>query len=656
MTKRSGLLAALLLPAAALHAADVNITVVTPSRAPQNIADVAGAVEVLLPAQLAQAGGTTLDQKLQTLVPGLTSNRGAGLYTHGSELTMRGLPGGETGQAMTLVLLDGVPLNSAATGGVQWNSLKNLDIDHIEVFKGPGSSMYGSNAMAGSINIITKKAKQGYSLETSYGTYNTFSAAAKAGVTAGKLSLEINGNYLSSDGYNQTPKSARNAFSIKSDVLEKSAGAKAAYAFEKFGNLSLDYGHFKGCNGAGSNKTVDQYREKEMDRVQAGWQARLNGYYWNLTAFYNDIADLKVSEKSGTAIYADIKRRDFGGLASVAKTLDSGLIATGGLDYKFGVLDAHDSNNSPSAAPFSFDRGKTDNIAPYAQLEKDFAGQRLNVAAGLRYDNVFLHDAFSQNTSAAQFTPYNGKQPDKRWAEFSPKVSVGWKYSGALTQYLSYAKGFRSPTLESMTLNLKRGTKYQLANPGLTPETAYTAETGIKFNPVNGLYLDPDIYLTEARDFIYYTQVTGNYYQYKNMARAEIYGVEIPVKYISGGLALSASCARSHSRVTGDGGLGIKGRQLTYAPGYLYSAGAAYERGNSALAAAWTHKSKQYTNEANTSSLPGYSTAALTFTQKIKKDLVVSLSCDNVFNEVYTESDSVLSPGRTFTGTVRVTF
>lgn len=654
----SGTALAALLAAAPLRAADVRITVQTPSRSPQSAGDVAGAVEVLLPAQVEAAPGATLDEKLQSLVPGLNSGRGTGLYTHTSNLTLRGMPGGETGQAMTLVLVDGVPLNSAATGGVGWNALKDLDIDRIEVFKGPGSSLYGSNAMAGTVNIITRGPRKGLSLETAYGTYNTLKTRAGGGGAIGRLLLSAEAGTLSSDGYITAPKHLRSAYTIKSDVQEKSAGARAAYALRELGDLELKYDYFNGRNGAGSKQTVDQYREKVTDRVQASWKASAGNWVWQLAPYYLRTADVNVSQKSGVATYADIVRKDLGTMASASRSFAGGLLASGGLDLRLGALDGRDSSGSPSAAPFSRDKGRTDTAAAYLHLERKFLADRLSLSAGLRYDNVFLHDAFTENTSHANFAASNGPLPDRTWQKFSPRAGAGWKYSDKASQYVSWSRGFRTPPLENLTLSLRRGAKYQIASPDLAPETADTAETGFKTNPLPGLYLDPSVYYTRARDLIYFTLTVSPFYKYRNMAEVEIYGLELPVKYMAGPVTLSAACALSRSEVkkgvsdTAD----IRGKRLTYAPGAIYSAGVSYAWENNTAGLTWLRKSKQYTSDTNETSLPGYSLVSAALTRRFSEKFSASLACDNLFNEVHTEDDDTLSPGRTFTGAFKLAF
>ncbi len=92
---------------------------------------------------------------------------------------MRGLDG----SARTLILLDGVPINKTAGGSVTWEMVQPEQIEKIEVVKGPNSALYGNNAMAGTINIRTKKPKTGTSAlaKTFAGSYDTYGGFVQAG-------------------------------------------------------------------------------------------------------------------------------------------------------------------------------------------------------------------------------------------------------------------------------------------------------------------------------------------------------------------------------------------------------------------------------------------------------------------------------------------
>jgi hypothetical protein len=105
------------------------------------------------------------------LLPGIHSDRDQGIFSRNAGVTMRGM----NSTARVLVLLNGIPINKADGGGINWNRVNPEQVDRIEVIKGPASSIYGGNAMAGVINILTLKPQDRFSLSTKFfgGTFNT---------------------------------------------------------------------------------------------------------------------------------------------------------------------------------------------------------------------------------------------------------------------------------------------------------------------------------------------------------------------------------------------------------------------------------------------------------------------------------------------------
>jgi len=139
----------------------------------------------------------TLDQSLN-LLGGLYVLRTKGPADTNTRVNMRGF----TGANRTLVLLDGQPVNDAYTGEVSWASLPNAEVDRVEVVRGPFSALYGGNAMAGVINILTRpiNARSG-DANAQFGTYGTQTYSARLADRVGRLGLSIGGQRLSSDGY-----------------------------------------------------------------------------------------------------------------------------------------------------------------------------------------------------------------------------------------------------------------------------------------------------------------------------------------------------------------------------------------------------------------------------------------------------------------------
>lgn len=661
--------------AAPLSAVDVNITVVTPSRLARSIADVPGDVQVVTSRELAEMPGDTLNDKLARLVPGAVSNRASGIYSYTSVVSLRGLPASDQGR--TLVLLDGVPVNTGATGSVNWNRLAAEDIERIEVFQGPVSSLYGPDGAAGVINIITKKASPGYSAGLSYGTYNTLGARAGAGARIKGLTLSADGGYLSSDGYNPVPAAYRKATQYNSDgyVREKTGSVKASLDLKESGTLDAQYSRDEGLYGEGTRILTAEgaHRGFDTDAARLSWRGGDGALAWQTQAYYQLEDYSRLNEFYSGLNYARVDtavtRQDSGAQAALSMPL-SGLTATFGADLRDGLVDGTDHNWAVGASPAydDRDRGRVTQFAPYAQADAKFFSERLKLLAGLRYDNAVYSDGYFYNPSNPAYGPANGNQRDRYWDKFSPKLAASWRYSDSAEQYVSWGRGFRPPSLEDMCLTLlKKNGILTIANPALKPETVNTSETGFRLEPAAGLYLDPAAYYTVGRDFIYNTRIAPAQAQMRNVGRVEIYGAEVPVKYYNGPFSLSASYALSHSEVTDDpGNRALEGKTLTYAPRQTASAEAGLKTELAEFTLSWLYKSKQYTQDDDSEWTREYHVVSAAAFRVLAPGLTVRLAVDNIFDNRRLDGYAIvpagsktvpeLAPGRTATVSVEAKF
>jgi len=139
--------------------------VVTATRTEKEAEAAPGNVKVVTQKDMEKSPALTVDSALNT-VPGLF-NRRANLMDTLSSVTLGGVPG----QNRTLILKDGVPLNSAYTGDVSLTAMAPGDVRRIEVVQGPFSSLYGGNAMGGVVNILTKMPDQReFTMQAGYGS------------------------------------------------------------------------------------------------------------------------------------------------------------------------------------------------------------------------------------------------------------------------------------------------------------------------------------------------------------------------------------------------------------------------------------------------------------------------------------------------------
>src|SRR5258705_448933 len=180
----------------------MDAAVVTATKFPQKQSGTGKVLIVITSEQIMQSAGKDLSQLLneQTgiIVNGATSNPGKD-----KSLFLRGAT-----DKYTLILLDGVPLNepSGVGGSFDLRLLSLNNIERIEILKGSQSTLYGSNAVAGVINIISKKATnkqpQLKGLLT-YGSYNSFKGNASISQKTRMLDYDVNYVYYKTDGISE---------------------------------------------------------------------------------------------------------------------------------------------------------------------------------------------------------------------------------------------------------------------------------------------------------------------------------------------------------------------------------------------------------------------------------------------------------------------
>ena len=168
----------------ALYGGEEFISIATGVDQPLNKAP--AVVSVLTAKEIERIGATDIDEILET-VPGLHVARDAAGYN--PVYTFRGISAQYNPQV--LMLINGVPLTNLFQGdrNLVWGGMPVQAIKKIEVIRGPGSALYGADAFAGVINIVTREAdgKESFEAGVRYGTYNTKNYWVTGGGSIGEL-------------------------------------------------------------------------------------------------------------------------------------------------------------------------------------------------------------------------------------------------------------------------------------------------------------------------------------------------------------------------------------------------------------------------------------------------------------------------------------
>jgi outer membrane receptor for ferrienterochelin and colicins len=176
----------------------LNMEVTTTSKSAEKLSDAPGMISVVTRDELDRFGGTTLRDILNR-VPGLIGI--SGYMTDRSMMAARGdSVKGSTTSRHILVLINGRPVREVQEGGIKSDIYETFPvdtIDHIEVVKGPGSVLYGSEAFSGVINVITEKPDESsVSVTALGGADRTYGVSSKGTVRAGDFTLLLAGRYL----------------------------------------------------------------------------------------------------------------------------------------------------------------------------------------------------------------------------------------------------------------------------------------------------------------------------------------------------------------------------------------------------------------------------------------------------------------------------
>ncbi|MBW2023365.1 MAG: TonB-dependent receptor [Deltaproteobacteria bacterium] len=487
-------------------AINIGQVVITATRTERPLESVPASVTVITRDDIEKSTAQSADELLED-VAGVFIRHSVGVGSAGTNniVYMRGL-GGKT-EARVLVLKDGVPINDSQTQSVEWNEFNIDDIEKIEIVRGPGSALYGSNAMGGVINIITKKPAKKFKtiVEGGYGSLGTWKAAFSNSGTIGKFGYYISGRRLESDGYCETPEEKRKEGKNTADVSTKrdNYSTKLTYEFDPISSLTFSGSHHHNERRGKYNLIPDfNLFTEDIDRGGLHFKKKWRSIELLATIFASDHDTSYDCAKYSN--YDTIKYRsktemgDFGGSVQVSMGLGENHILTIGSDYKQGKLDKHYEYKTTIREVKN--GGKQRYLSLFLQDEMNLFEDKLILTLGGRYDRWKNFDGYSYDDL---LSPKETTYEERTDSSFNPKLGVLYHLTGSTSLRGAVGKAFRFPTLN----NLYRGDwtygfwTYK-GNPNLGPEKLWSYEVGIDQKLADKLTVRTTLYQNNAKDFI----------------------------------------------------------------------------------------------------------------------------------------------------------
>jgi iron complex outermembrane receptor protein len=606
-------------------------------------------------------------------------NRSWGIFSKNSSVTMRGVEG----SARVLVMLDNIPMNKTAGGAINWHMINPETIERIEVLKGPSSALYGSNAMGGVINIISKLPEKKISVRSDMygGTYNT--AGGNLNLNGSNINNSkglywgLNGFYHYGEGYIFNPQEVRDETDVETFLRESGAGVKLGYQFNKYNNLEVNYLYYDDERGGGK-KVVEEkgaYLAYPTNSIRLRYKGNIKSVKIEANAFYTreDYYELKESinnynEYKLSEIY--MNSSDMGAWIGLTREFGKHKI-TGGYDLKYGLLDGEDIYRT------SFDhvmyQGELITNALFLQddirlTEKD------NLIAGVRYDYSAYFDGGIQIENPSKATGFvqnvTEKYESNDWHSLSPKLAFVHKFNKNINIYLSYGTGFNPPKLKDLASSGKISKGFKISNPFLVPEILSNYETGANILLFDKVKLEPSVYYSFGKEFQYLVSTgdsvdTGGdvftpVYIKDNVSGVEIFGGEISVNAdINKYLSIDASYSYNDSKIVNfqiidSISKDLSGKYLMEVSPHLFFAGIRFKSRIINASLTYQFIDKQFADDENIEVVDSYSLIDFRMYKKIKNHYTVYLNIDNLLDKEFIDRKGQLSPGRFITAGLKI--
>lgn len=643
---------------------DLDEVVVTGTRSEKLLREIPARIDVVSPKILKQAPAQSIDDIL-AMFSGVNTTRSSGVSTMHTNVSIRGLAGDEQGR--TLVLYDGVPINSSDGGSVNWNSIHIDNVERIEIFKGPGSSLYGNNAMGGVINIISKKATKPLNINasSSYGTYNTWlTNLSVSSRVSDKVSLFVSGYYNQSDGYNLVPDSLRPDpdYTIPRFMKEGGANLLTQFSLSQQANIDIAYELFLDKRGEGEKIEAPdgEYRHFNHNRVRGRFYGEYKKLRYDFSLYFQRVNYFKLDEriKKGKYQRFDVKsdRDDWGGILNFNYNVSSTNDLTYGLELRNGAVEGGDYYvTSPDVV---YNRGKMRIFSIYAQDEQTILDDKLKLQVAVRYDNARFHDGFyeAKGDLVADFNSHNGALKSNTWNNFSPRIALRYTPEKWGSFYASFSKGFRASILDDLCRSGWMWVGPKIANPDLKPETLYNYEVGATFTPLYNLSIAPTFYYAQGHDFLYYV-ATGeklwgrqDIYQRQNVSRVNVKGIEMDIRYTPiRGLDVVANYSFNDAQIDKfPDKPELDGKTLTYAPKHQVKGSLNWTGGIVDAYIRGAYKGKQFTTDNNAEQIDAYTVWDARISKWFNQLYYVGFEVLNIFDNRHMNTKDYISSGRIF--------
>lgn len=559
--------------------------IVTANRYSQAINESLSSVTVITRDKIEKSAATDLPTLLGQ-VAGLDMKNN-GPYGKQSSIFLRG-----TNSSHTLTLIDGVKLSSASAGLTAFQHIPLEQIERIEIVRGPRSSLYGSEAIGGVIQIFTRKGSQQANAATSagYGGNNTRKVSALFSGSEGNANFSLNVNHTSTDGIDAIKHTSSND---DDGYNNESVSMSFGYLFNDTVSLDASFMNAQGnteFDNCYNNTTFISSDDCDSDFVQQTFSSVFKftpDGIWDSQLLLGSSRDNNENFWESQANYAfETRRIDVSFLNNFQINENHLLIL--GVDY------AEDTVNTLEYA--SDTPESRDNTAGFTAWDSQYGSFDLNIS--LRTDD---NEQFGKHNTGS--------------------IALGHTLNDNLKLVVSYGTAFKAPTFNDLYYPF-------YGDDSLKPEESETAEISLR-GTHTVLDWSLNIFQTDIDNLIASDPIT---FTASNINQAQITGAEFMTEFA----AYEWSLDMGLTYIDGENLSGSnQGKQLIGRAKESFSLQAYRNFGKFGVNASLLAQGERYTSLDNSESLPGYGIMDASIDYALNKQMKLSAKVNNISDKDY---------------------
>jgi len=638
---------------------------VSAARTEVRLSETPGSTVLLSTADVAATPALRVDDVLRQ-VPGFSLFRRSDSRTANASnqgVSLRGLGG--TAASRALVLEDGLPLVDAFGGWVYWDRVPRASLSNVEVFRGGASNLYGSDALGGVVQFVTRQPERpAFALETSYGNERTPDLSFWTGTRAGRWDVSLASEMFRTDGFIVVPTWQRGSV----DTLANSKDA----------TVDLTLGHQLGEKGRAfargsfytefrNNGTPVQTNDTRMGEGAVGIDQEFGNHdslalraYGQVQGYDQAFSSVAADRNSESLTdLQHVPEQVVGGGAQWTHFLGSHQTLIAGMDL-MEVMGASDEQF------FSSGTHTRNNASGGRQRILGWFGEDL-----VRINNwtVILagrFDAWNNFNASSICTPVNGActsssllYPSRSDFAFSPRLSVLRSLNHNVSVTASMYRAFRAPTLNELYRSFRLANVLTLNNPYLNAERLTGAEAGMNVSALDHtLDLRGTFFWSDIVDPVenVTTDATSSpvLRQKENLGRIRSRGVEFDsVMHLGRDIQVSAGYEFTAATVVNytvpQGAVSLLGNNVAQVPRNVFTWEARYwNPSRIMLSVQGRFVGNQFDDDQNLYPLGRFYTMDLQIGRKLTRNLEVFAAAENITDERYNVANTPTATGSLF--------